>query len=386
MALRIQHNIASMYALRNLGISTNALEKSLERLSSGYRINHAGDDTSGLAVSQKFRAQIASLKVASRNAAEANSLLQVAEGGIEQIHSMLVRLKELATQAASTNAGSNRTEINQEAQALVSEIDRIATSTEYADVDLLTGYGTKSVNSTAQGEINDLDNLYDFDVSGAATGSYTFTYDTSTDVLTLSDGTTSESVTLATGANSYEFSTLGVSFKTTAALDESTEVDALGTGLAALNSGGGGTDFAVSGTASTFQIGFENTSDNRLSIQLDSVQAADIGSSASTARIDDIDLSTQSGAQTALGIIDDAISDVSNARGDIGAYMNRLAYASANIAISIENLQQSESVIRDADMAEEMATFTKSQILQQAGVAMLAQANTLPQSALQLLR
>ncbi|RKY88515.1 flagellin, partial [candidate division KSB1 bacterium] len=94
----------------------------------------------------------------------------------------------------------------------------------------------------------------------------------------------------------------------------------------------------------------------------------------------------QSGAQTALGIIDDAISDVSNARGDIGAYMNRLAYASANIAISIENLQQSESVIRDADMAEEMATFTKSQILQQAGVAMLAQANTLPQSALQLLR
>jgi len=299
---------------------------------------------------------------------------------------MLVRLKELATQAASTNAGSNRTEINQEAQALVSEIDRIATSTEYADVDLLTGYGTKSVNSTAQGEINDFNNLYDFDVSGAATGSYTFTYDTSTDVLTLSDGTTSESVTLATGANSYEFSTLGVSFKTTAALDESTEVDALGTGLAALNSGGGGTDFAVSGTASTFQIGFENTSDNRLSIQLDSVQAADIGSSATTARIDDIDLSTQSGAQTALGIIDDAISDVSNARGDIGAYMNRLAYASANIAISIENLQQSESVIRDADMAEEMATFTKSQILQQAGVAMLAQANTLPQSALQLLR
>lgn len=385
MALRIQHNIASMYALRNLSISTNALEKSLERLSSGYRINHAGDDTSGLAVSQKFRAQIASLKVASRNAAEANSLLQVAEGGIEQIHSMLVRLKELATQAASTNAGSNRTEINQEAQALVSEIDRIATSTEYADVDLLTGYGTKSVDSTSQGEINDFNNLYDFDVTGAATGSYTFTYNTTTNVLTLSDGTTSDSVTLATGANSYEFSTLGVSFKTTAALDTAAEVDALGTGLAALNNSGGA-DFAVSGSASTFQIGFENTSDNRLSIQLDSVKAEDIGSSDSTARIDDIDLSTQSGAQTALGIIDDAISDVSNARGDIGAYMNRLAYASANIAISIENLQQSESVIRDADMAEEMATFTKSQILQQAGVAMLAQANTLPQSALQLLR
>ncbi|RKY79386.1 flagellin [candidate division KSB1 bacterium] len=385
MALRIQHNIASMYALRNLGISTNALEKSLERLSSGYRINHAGDDTSGLAVSQKFRAQIASLKVASRNAAEANSLLQVAEGGIEQIHSMLVRLKELATQAASTNAGSNRTEINQEAQALVSEIDRIATSTEYADVDLLTGYGTKSVDSTSQGEINDFNNLYDFDVTGAATGSYTFTYNTTTNVLTLSDGTTSDSVTLATGANSYEFSTLGVSFKTTAALDTGAEVDALGTGLAALNNSGTA-DFAVSGSASTFQIGFENSSDNRLSIQLDSVKAEDIGSSASTARIDDIDLSTQSGAQTALGIIDDAISDVSNARGDIGAYMNRLAYASANIAISIENLQQSESVIRDADMAEEMATFTKSQILQQAGVAMLAQANTLPQSALQLLR
>jgi flagellin len=139
MGLRIQNNIAAMNAHRQLTISDSALSKSLERLSSGYRINRAADDAAGLSISQQFRADIASYKVASRNTAEANSLLQVAEGAMDQIGNMLTRLKELATQAASANAVSNLDKIEAEKDKLVAEIDRIANSTEYAGTKLLDG-------------------------------------------------------------------------------------------------------------------------------------------------------------------------------------------------------------------------------------------------------
>jgi flagellin len=139
MGLRIQNNISAMNAHRQLTISDSALSKSLERLSSGYRINRAADDAAGLSISQAFRADIASYKVASRNTAEANSLLQVAEGATDQIGNMLTRLKELATQAASSNAASNLDKINAEGNKLIDEIDRIAESTEYAGSKLLNG-------------------------------------------------------------------------------------------------------------------------------------------------------------------------------------------------------------------------------------------------------
>ncbi|MCD6295666.1 MAG: flagellin, partial [Deltaproteobacteria bacterium] len=139
MGLRIQNNIAAMNAHRQLGIADAGMNKSLERLSSGYRINRAADDAAGLAISQSFRADIASFKVASRNTSEASSLLQVAEGGLDQIGNMLTRMKELATQAASANSGTNIDKINAEYSQLKLEIDRIANSTEYADSALLDG-------------------------------------------------------------------------------------------------------------------------------------------------------------------------------------------------------------------------------------------------------
>ena len=372
MALRIQNNIASLTANRNLGRTTSNLSKSLERLSSGFRINRAADNASGLSISQKFRAQIASLKMASQNAGEANSVLQVAEGGMEQIHNMLVRLKELATQASSSNSDGNRSEIDAEAQKLISEIDRIATSTEYNGVSLLDGYGTKSYTASID---SDIKNIYSFNVDGASTGSYTAAYNTGNNTLTLTFGSTSEIATLATNST-INFSTLGISFKTTSAASAA-DLDAIGTAFTALN-GSGGKDFAVTGTAAQFQIGDTNAADKRLTFTISSVRKAALS-------IDTLSLTTQSGAQTALGTIDTAIDSVNTARGAIGANMNRLNYASANLQSAVENLTASESVIRDVDMAQEMSEFTKSQIMQQAGVAMLAQANALPQAVLSLL-
>ncbi len=139
MGLRIQNNIAALNAHRQLTISDRGLSKSLERLSSGYRINGAADDAAGLAISQAFRADIASFRVASRNASEASSLLRVAEGAMDQIGNMLTRLKELATQGASANAGSNLGKLNAEGNALIDEIDRVANATEYADTALING-------------------------------------------------------------------------------------------------------------------------------------------------------------------------------------------------------------------------------------------------------
>ncbi|MCA9734671.1 MAG: flagellin [Deferribacteres bacterium] len=369
MALRIQNNIASLSANRNLSRTTTNLGLSLERLSSGFRINRAADDAAGLSISQKFRAQIASLQSASRNATEASSVLQVAEGGMEQIHNMLTRLKELATQSASSNSDGSRSEIDAEAQKLVSEIDRIATSTEYNGVSLLNGYGSRSTDADPETTIS---NVYDFNVDSAATGSYEFGYAAASDTLTLTFGSISETAVLTTNST-VSFGTIGVSFK----ISGGATIDTVGAALATMN-GSGGYDFGVTGTAAQFQLGDSNNADNKLGFSLSSVTKTSLG-------INSLSLTSQSGAQSALSTIDTAIDTVNTARGSIGANMNRLSYAQANLTSAVENLTASESVIRDVDMALEMSQFTKNQILQQAGVSMLAQANALPQAALSLL-
>ncbi len=369
MGLRINTNIAALNAHRNLEITDSRMAKNMERLSSGLRINRAADDAAGLAIAQKLSAQVRSFTVASRNASQASSLLQVAEGGADQIHSMLLRLKELATQAASYNNEANLSDIDAEADKLVSEINRIANATKYLDTELLTGFAVKDVDTTVKG----IDNVYDWDVSGAAIGGYDFSYIGTSNSLTLTKGSVSQSVTLADGAQTVNFSLLGVSFKTTAAADD----DTLGAALAA-------TDMTVTGTAAAFQIGDKNDEVSKLSFSLSSIDYNAIGSGAGS-MISNIDLSSLSGAQSALTIIDDAIADVNNFRASIGAIANRLEYTYANLQVSIENLSASESVIRDADMAMEMVSFTKTQILLQSGTAMLAQANMAPQNILSLL-
>ena len=366
MALRIANNVSALNAQRNLNKSQNMLQSSLERLSSGLRINKAADDAAGLSISQSFRADIASFKQASKNASQAVAVLQTAEGGMDQIHNMLTRLKELATQAASDNVEGNRTDINSEATQLISEIDRIANSTEYSGVSLLDGYGAKgSTSSLGYGDV------YDVDVSNASKGTIaaaSISYNATANELTLASGGVSETQSIAADST-VTFSQFDISFKTTAAAS----ADAIGASVA-----GNNIVITTSGTGGTFQLGAKDDTNNQLSFTIDGVTKSDLS-------LTSVALTSRTGAQSAMTTIDTAIDTVSTARAKIGANQNRLSYASANLATSIENATAAESVIRDADVANEMTQFTKSQILQQAGTAMLAQANALPQAALSLL-
>ena len=377
MGLRIQNNIEAMNAHRQLGISSANMSKSLERLSSGFRINKAADDAAGLAISSAFRADIASFKVASRNATEANALLQVAEGAADQIGNMLVRLKELATQAASANAGSNTDKIDDEKTKLLAEIDKIAQSTEYADTALINGtygVGVSTTGGTVTAE-NGFDSMtgmkagysYQIDVTDITTGEADITISVfDADGNAVGSQTVNDTAVPAAGSTStVSFSGLGVDLKIN---------DGLDTDLAG---GASGMVVAKDSGNATFQVGAENTTHNKITISLGDLTQTGLS-------ISGIDLSTASGAQTALDTIDSAIDALNDVRGGIGAYMNQIGYHSANLATTIENVQAAESVIRDVDMAAEMTSFTKSQILMQAGTAMLAQANMAPQQVLSL--
>jgi len=380
MSLRIVNNVPALNAHRNLTASDTALSKSLERLSSGLRINRAADDAAGLSISQQFRADIASYKVASRNVSEANSLLQVAEGAMDSISSMLTRLKELATQAASANAGANVSKINAEGNKIIDEIDRIANSTEYAGTKLLNG--TFGVNVSSGGATTLTANKGLSAISGMESGkTYTFTVTshaagsaTSMDIqisATLGGGQFSEKVfsvaVPSTGATAeVKFQTLGL----TLTLNSS------------LNSASDGAVKALAATASNFQVGAKNSANDRIGILLSSV----VATSTTGLSLTKDQLSSASNAQGFLTTVDTAISTLNSRRGDVGAAQNRLNYASSVLSSTIENYTASESVIRDVDMAAEMTQFTKNQILMQAGTSMLAQANMSPQLVLSLFK
>ena len=377
MGLRIQNNIAALNTHRQLQISDLALSKSLERLSSGFRINRAADDAAGLSVSMRFRAQIRSMQQASRNASEGNSLLQTAEGGAEQIASILQRMKELATQSASANTtSSDRANISTEVDTLEQEIDRIAGSTKYGSSTLLDGtFGTTGVS--AFGALAGTFSVISVDVSNAA-GSTQFNVSITTAggarTMAIGDGTTTQTlvVTYGTIANNatqtLNFDDLGITVKVDSIFDSAGP---------AVTANGTMTTTALG--ASTFQVGNENTTDHRISFSLGDMRVGTAGLNV------DIDVSTQSGAQTALTTIDNAINTLGDRRATIGVSQNRFGFAIANLATSIENITASESIIRDADIAFETVAFTKNQILLQAGTAMLAQANLAPQVVLGLL-
>ncbi|MGB9500356.1 MAG: flagellin [Dissulfuribacterales bacterium] len=377
MGFRIANNIAAMNAQRNLGISDAGLTKSLERLSSGYRINKAADDAAGLSISSSMRAEIASLNVASRNTAQGTSMLQVAEGAMDQVNNMLTRLKELATQAASANlTTADRQKVEAEAQELSSEIERIADSTKYNGTNLINGdFG--AVASIDGGGLETADGVAgasSVNVANAITtdGTYTLKEDGTTNEISLTVGTTTQTLSgIESGAQTLRFDDLGIKIT----LDSNYEATTAATG-GELD----GDSFTVEGTQTQFQIGAENELYNKVGIAIGDMQMSALNDGSELS----INLSTTEGAQQALTDIDTAISYVADKRGNIGAAQNRLGYAAANLATNIENAQAAESVIRDVDMASEMTDFTKSQIMMQAGTAMLAQANMAPQQVLSL--
>jgi flagellin len=382
MSLTIQNNIAAMNAHRQLQISDAGLSKSLERLSSGFRINRAADDAAGLSISMQMNADIASYKMASRNAAEATSLLQVAEGATDQISNMLTRLKELATQASSANASGNLDKINAEGNQLIDEINRIAKVTEYSGTKLLDGtFGvTASATGSSLTASNGLDSVkglqsgVDYTVAVTAGGSgLDITVSATIGGQQISQ-TLNNVATAASGQTSdINFSALGLTLTVNDTFDATTS---------------DGDIQANTATASDFQIGAQNTVDNRIGILLGNVVASSSGGTGDTTglNLSKDQLLSASNAQTFLTSVDTAISTLAARRGDIGAAQNRLGYATANLSTTIENVQSAESTIRDTDMASEMTTFTKNQILLQAGTAMLAQANMAPQTLLSLFK
>ena len=280
MGLVINTNVASINAQRNLGRTQSSLGTSLSRLSSGMRITAAKDDAAGLAISEKLRAQIRGLGQAERNSNDGISLVQTAEGALNEVSGSLVRMRELAVQAATGTLGTEeRGYLNDEFSALMTEIDRIASVTEFNGKYLLNGASSAGVS---------------------------------------------------------------------------------------------------------FQVGLNNTANDRISVSIGNVNTLSIGNT-SGSTLNGQNINTATGARNALSVIDDAIKDISGARGGLGAAQNRLQTTVNNLATQRENLSAANSRIRDVDVAEETVNMTRSQILMQAGVSVLAQSNQLPSMALSLI-
>lgn len=291
--MRIQHNIAALNSYKNLSSNNNTVSKSLEKLSSGYRINRAGDDAAGLAISEKMRAQITGLETASKNANDGISLIQTAEGSLTEVHSMLNRMVELAQQSANGTYEDkvDRGNLQQEFDNLSTEIDRISTTTSFNGKKLLNG---------------------DLDGKG--------------------------------GKNA----------------DGTDKVSAL-----------------------TLQIGATSTPDDQITVNIDAMNTTSLGINKAA---NSIDIMTATNANKAADAVKAAIDKVSTARGKLGAVQNRLEHTINNLSVASENMTAAESRIRDVDMAKEMMSYTKNNILVQASQAMLAQANQVPQGVLQLLK
>ena len=381
MGLRIQNNIAALNTHKNLTIADKGLSRSLERLSSGFRINKASDDSAGLAISMRFRAQIKSLAQGASNASQATSLLQVAEGATDQITNMLQRMKELATQAASDNTQTaDRTKINNEITALESEIDRIVNSTKYSGSTLIDGtFGSTAVSSAGNLTTGSLQITAVDTSSATAASTYSVTIATASGAKTMTialAGDATQSIAVSTGSIAtgetmvLDFAALGIQVTVGDAYDVTTA-----------NAAAEAATTTTTATTATFQLGFEDNANNRISFGLTDLNLAVLNGGSSA----DVTVLTLAGAQSALTTIDNAIDTVATARATIGSVQNRMGFAGANIATSIENLTAAESIIRDADLAFETVEFTKNQILLQAGVAMLAQANAAPQAVLSLL-
>ena len=376
--MRINNNIMALNAHRQLAVNQSNASKSMERLSSGMRINRAGDDAAGLAISEKMRGQIRGLKQASRNAQDGISLIQTAEGALNETHSILQRMRELAVQASNdTNNEVDRAEIQKEINQLIDEIDRIGNQTEFNTKTLLDGgFSAKfhiGANSTQSIELS-IGNMKTDNI-GERT-SIVFEANSGLDSKTIDYSGTSGSFTVTVDGTDYKV-TLDKEYTDLAGVVDAINEQLAGSGVTALYNG---TDAIKLTSEKAFTVGTTDATETTVTT----------GAMLNTLKVDPESVTTggvltQSDADSAITAINNAIETVSAERSKLGAYQNRLEHTIANLGTSAENLQAAESRIRDLDMAEEIMAFTKNNILQQAATAMLAQANMAPQSVLQLL-
>jgi flagellin len=477
MALVINTNVMSLNAQRNLSTSANSLATSLQRLSSGLRINSAKDDAAGLAISERLSAQISGLNVAARNANDGISLAQTAEGDLAQIGNNLQRMRELAVQSANaSNSVSDRAALNAEVQQLAQEIDRVAQASSFNGVKLLDGSFQAQVfqvganaTSTDQITVDSITNArssalgayngynqqnvsvtYNAAAQGftaaiaTASGTQNVNFGTlATDAKVIAQainasgvaglqatadanvvtGTTTNAITVAgTDTITVNGTTISIAGTTDAQTNRTNAITAINsqsatTGVSAVDTGSGvrltaadgrnisvafGTAGSTGGDLASYGLGglSDHTSTFDLTYQAaNGVNSITFGGALTTGlgagahavtqtgnAISTINVSTADNARNALASIDAALSQVSGARATLGATQNRFTSVVASLQTTAENLTASRSRIQDADFASETAAMTKAQILQQAGTAMVAQANSAPQNVLSLLR
>jgi len=388
--MRINHNISALNSWRSINSTNTDMGKTLERLSSGLRINRAGDDAAGLAISEKMRGQIRGLDMAIKNSEDAISLIQTAEGALTEVHSILGRMRELAVQASSdTNTDVDRNQVQAELNQLREEIDRISRTTEFNTKKLLDGKiegfrGTADIKVVTGGNINVQavsantvqEGTFVIEV-GQLKGNVTSALDVRIVHINSSGAI---ATTVVTSIAKASLTVNGVKFSW-----DSTAFN--------INQFGGSlpleevVDSAVVRAEAVytankqliFQIG-ANEGHNMIA-GIDNMSAAALGLSTSTLKVTD-----QNSAERTIMVVDSAIHKVSTARAAVGAIQNRLEHTISNLGVASENLTAAESRIRDADMAKEMMQYTKQQILLQSSMSMLAQANAQPQNVLQLLR
>ena len=398
----VQHNMQAANANRMLNVTTSAQSKSTEKLSSGYRINRAADDAAGLTISEKMRKQIKGLDRASTNAQDGVSAVQTAEGALTEVHSMLQRMNELATQSANgTNSDTDRQAIQDEVDQLTKEIDRVSETTKFNETYLLKGDPATAAKSTfmqsgysingdlyAEGsdtKITTSDALKKAIASGSKL--YTTTKTAGQDDTKLAkSGTTYAYVTKLYDKNGKQVSAENV--KAGKMADGKTDADdgyflnksATGYNVAKDKGADFTTQFDVNGALSfNLHVGADSASDNKISVKIDSMSAGGIG-------VKGLKVDTEDDATAAIDRISEAISKVSSQRSSLGAVQNRLEHTINNLDNVSENTTSAESRIRDTDMAKEMVNYSKNNILAQAGQSMLAQANQSNQGVLSLLQ
>ena len=380
--MRINTNVMALNAQNMLSKNQNSVEKSVGRLSSGLRINGASDDAAGLAISEKMRAQIKGLDKAQANAQDGISLLQTAEGALQQTTDILQRMRELVIKAQNTGVltEDDRTSITNELSTLRDEIDRIGVSTTFNGKKLLDGeMGVKL-------ETKNLTNLTYADVSNAnASTTYTFSYDSTNKKMKVTwneGGETKTSYSTETYASTSASVSGNVTFQEAGiVLDYGTEVKV----SEAIAGDTLVTSDESQGKKADFKIGANTYSQDLLSVGIGDMTSKGLNRANHTDKFT-VDISSREKADETLEAIDYAISKVTEQRTKLGTVQNRMEYAANNLSTTQENLTAAESRIRDVDMAEEMVAYTKNSILNESAMAMLAQANKQPEKILTLLQ
>ncbi|MCZ2499304.1 flagellin [Xylophilus sp. Kf1] len=404
MASTINTNVASLTAQRNLATSQSSLSTAMQRLSSGLRVNSAKDDAAGLAIAERMNSQVKGLTVASRNSNDGISLAQTAEGALGKVGDMLQRMRELAVQSSNaTNSTSDRKALQAEVTQLSSEIDRVAKTTTFNGTKILDGSFSGAVFQVGANSGDNITVGALANAKGSDLGSVSFATASATNLTS----TTVSSFSTAIAANTLVISTSTGTVGLGAIAAASSASERIGQVAAAINA-------KTADTGVTAFVTQKNDGSYNIEMRSDQMTTGDTptasvvtmtGFTAATTGVDStsttfsavttdadkkgiasVDISTQAGAWTAMKKIDAAIDSVNSSRANLGALQTRFENAVSNIAIQTENTSAARGRIVDADFATETANLSRSQILQQAGTAMVAQANQLPQGVLSLLR